>query len=397
MRTSSLPPVSFDGLDDSLLPRPTAAPAAATVTSYEPSHGLATPPVDEARLVRLAKAAETWERISRAHPTLAQRLPAYCTTPSAKLLFILASRELSKAAGPLTVSFGEADSIRRTASGTLELRSGARPTLRLGDQHGDLQRLLEGAQARAHRGEGPFDGIETSSVESLLGAAVHDFYSAPEFTGGGAAPSERGGRLFAYTTFEQVLVSDDPSQRGFECLASAAFHLYLSMGLIPPDLTRQELEHRYTELHGDPGVGTPRLGSEFTRSLRGGPATRPGERRFGASATADFANQLRATDWAKLTGASKGLYAVRSLPTIDDVVTNFETGGGAVHTTWSNGGHYFVLSGATRDGDSVMVDQDDSLHGSRALRSEKNPRPNRTSYDPWQHTRFWTLERLSSR
>lgn len=397
MRTSSLPPVSFDALDDSPAPLPSRSPRPTTVSAYEPSHGLGRASTDDERLHRLANAAESWERISRAHPALAQRIPPFCTTPSAKLLFVVASRELSTLAGPLTVSLGASDSIRRTSSGLLELRAAGQPTLRLGDQHGDLQRLLEGAQARARKGEGPFDAIETTSLERLLAEAVHDFYSSREFTGGGAAESRRGGRRFAYTTFEQVLVSDDPSQRGFECLASAAFHLYLAMGLIPSDLTRQELERRYTVIHGDPGTGTPRLGPEFTRSLRGGPATRPGERRFGASATADFANQLRATDWAKLTGASNGLYAVRSLPTIDDVIANFERGGGAVHTTWSNGGHYFVLSGATRERDSVVVDQDDSLHGSIALRSEQNPRPNRTSYDPWQHTRFWTLERLSSR
>jgi hypothetical protein len=395
MRTElsrTIVPIAADALDLSSGPMVARAPDETRVAPYEPPQHGGLAQVDDGRLLRLAQNAETWERLTLAHPGLASTVPPCCRTPTAKLLFVVTHRELSAVAGPLTLPLGPGESIRRTRAGFLELVAAA-GTTRLGDQHGDLQRLLDGAQQRATPGAGPFDLVDSAPLEALLASAVHDFYASPNFTGGGDAPSTRGGRRFAFTTFEQVLVSDDPSQRGFECLASAAFHLYLSMGLIPPDLTRQELERRYTQIHGDRAEGTPRLGPQFTRSLRGGPATRPGEERFGASATADFANQLRADDWAKLTGASRGHYSVRTLRTIDDVVANFERGGGAVHTTWSNGGHYFVLSGASREGGVVTVDQDDSLHGSRALRSPKNARPNATRYDDWEHGRFWTLDR----
>lgn len=346
----------------------------------------------DASFERAAKALETWEQLERAHPAVAAKVPGFCRTPEAKLLFVVADRELSKVTGPLSVTLGAHDSIRRNASGHLELRTQGREPLLLKDREGDFARLLEGAQRHAARGTGPYDAMPPT-VEALLAGAVRDFYSNPAFSGGGLASSERGGRAFRYATFEQVLVSSDPSQRGFECLASAAFHLYRSMGLVPPDGSRESLERRYTVIHGDDGSGGPRLGRAFTRSLRGGPPRAPGERRLDAQATAAFANELRETDWAKLTGAAKGRYAVRTLGSTDELEAHFARGGAGVRTTWADGGHYFVLSGARRENGVLTVDSDDSLRRASPPRTATTPRPHRTEYHPAWHTRFWTLAR----
>jgi hypothetical protein len=389
-RVDVLHPLHLERDDAPPSPRPVERPT--TVVPFRAAARLPAADTQDAALERDAVAAETWERLERAHPGLAAKVPDFCRTPTARLLFVVASRELSTLTGPLSVSLGPNDSIRRTASGGLELRGAGTSTLRLHDREGDFARLLLGAQRHASPGTGPFD-VTTSSVEALLSSAVRDFHANPALTGGGEAASARGGRAFRYTTFTQVLVSNDRTQRGFECLASAAFHLYLSMGLVPADATREELERRYTTIHPGHRSGGPRLGPEFTRSLRGGPARNPGERRLDADATAAFANQLRETDWAKLTGASSGRYSVRTLATLDRLVEHFENGGAGVRTTWADGGHYFVLSGARWESGALTVDQDDSLRESRAPRSDTNPRPNRVAYEPSMHTRFWTLER----
>lgn len=345
-----------------------------SIAAFERTSGL--PPVQD-------ETAEAWSRVERSHPNVASTVPESARTPAAKLLYVIAHRELSKQTGPLSVEVGGGDTVRRTASGSIELRVAGRAPVVLNDHHGDFAKLLTA---------GVFEALG-SGVEALLSTAVRAFYADPSFTGGGEAASERGGRAFRYSTFTQVLVSDNPAQRGLECLGSAAFHLWMSMGLIPPDLTREELERRYTEIHDGPAPVGVHLAAEFTRSLRGGPARNPGERRLDAAATVEFANRLRETDWAKLTGSAVGRYSVRALRSTDELVAHFENGGGGVRTTWADGGHYFVLTGARRENGVVTVDQDDSLWKTPAQRSASNPRPNVRRYDEATHTRFWTLER----
>jgi hypothetical protein len=383
-----------DGADDEFLPFP--VDEGNTVARFEHTSRWPPPAEAEASLKAMAQAAATWERLERAHPSLAEQIPAFCVSPTAKLMFVLASRKLSTLTGPVRVPLGPSDAVIRTSAGGIELQAAGVTVAKLGDAEGDFARLLLGAQKHAVAGNGPFDRTPTS-LEAFLSGAVFHFYSNPAFTGGGQALSQRGGQAFRYTTLEQVLVSDNPSQRGFECLASAAFHLYLSVGLVPPDASREELEHRYTVIHGGQVRDAPRLGPEWSRSLRGGPARNSSERRLDAEATAAFANQLRETDWAKLTGASTGRYAVRSIGTLDGLVQHFANGGAGVRTTWANGGHYFVLTGATWEQGGLTVDQDDSLRRSSAPRTPGNPRPHRVMYDPLQHTRFWTLARVGGR
>ncbi|MFZ5439019.1 MAG: hypothetical protein ACOZQL_03370 [Myxococcota bacterium] len=311
-------------------------------------------------------------------PELASRLPAELS-PRAQLLYLVTHRELSAGLAPLTVPVGEHDRVRLEPSGALVLNLRGEAPIRLHNRHDDLATLLEGAQAWELAG--------STDLGTLLDDAVHRFYARPTFDGGGAAANQRGGTAFTYATIVQVLVSEDPSQRGLECLASASVHLWKSMGLVPPGLSREEFEHRYTSIHGD--AGGVRLGPEFNRTLRGGRS----DVRLDAAATAAFANALREDDWAKLTGAAQGRYSVRALRDVEEVVAHFARGGGGVRTTWADGGHYFVLSGARVLNGEVHVNEDDSLRTTHAVRKREGSEPYLTPYDPAAHTRFWTLER----
>lgn len=314
------------------------------------------------------------ERVLRARPSLV--LPDRLSTPAAKLLYVVTHRELSRGLAPLSVRIGLNDHVRLQPNGGLSLSSPGRPTIELDNRHGDLAQLLEGAGV-----------YEASSIEALLHEAVHRFFVAGQFDGGGAAANERGERAFTFATIQQVLVSPNPSQPGLECLASAAVHLWKSAGLVPPGLSREAFEHRYTSIHGE--RGGVRLGPEFNKTLRGGRS----ETRLDAVATAAFANELRADDWAKLTGAAGGRYVVRTLPNIDAVVKHFEGGGSGVRSTWADGGHYFVLSGAQKLNGEIFVNEDDSLRFAPARRKSESDEPYRTPYDLRLHTRFWTLDR----
>lgn len=320
----------------------------------------------------------TLQHVLRSKPALADRLPGHLQSPSAKLLYVATHRELARGLS-FSVPIGSHDSIRLEPDGGLTLSSPGSRAVRLHNRHDDLARLLGGAQA--------YDALETTSLDTLLREAVHRFYVEGRFDGGGAAVSERGSRAFTFATIQQVLVSPDPSARGLECLASAAVHLWKSMGLVPPELTREEFEHRFTSIHGERG-GT-RLGPEFNKTLRGGRS----DVRLDAAATADFANALRADDWAKLTGASNGRYFVRALPNVEAVVKHFAQGGAGVRTTWADGGHYFVLSGAREIEGQLFVNEDDSLRGAPATRKNETDEPYRTPFDERYHTRFWTLDR----
>lgn len=112
-----------------------------------------------------------------------------------------------------------------------------------------------------------------------------------------------------------------------------------------------------------------------------------------SAATAAFANELRDSDWAKLTGASAGRYTVRSIKTTSELIEHFTAGGAGVRTSWRDNGHYFVLTGASYEKGELKVDQDDSLRSSWGPRSLDNPRPNQTPFNPMLHSQFWTLDR----
>lgn len=328
---------------------------------------------------RRTQAVQTLDRILAAKPSLVDALPAHLSSASAKLLYVATHRVFSKGL-TFSVPIGTHDSVRVQADGGLALTSPGSPTLRLHNQHDDLAQLLEGAQA--------WEGLEETTLEALLREALHRFQIAARFDGGGAAADERGGRAFTFATIQQVLVSPDPDQRGLECLASAAVHLWKSMGLVPPGLSREEFEHRFTSIHGDRGT-TVRLGPEFNKTLRGGRS----EVRLDANATAAFANALRADDWAKITGASNGMYSVRSLPSVEALVRHFEQGGAGVRASWADGGHYFVISGAWKVGGEVFVNEDDSLRRVPAKRKGEGDQPYTSRYDARYETRFWTLVR----
>lgn len=348
-------------------------PAAAPANFVEPFPAHAAAP-------RSAHALATLNRLLAARPSLAEALPDHLSSPSSRLLYLAAHRELSEGLGAFDVPVGAHDAIRRQRDGSLLLTSPGAKSITLNNRHDDLAQLLEGANA--------WEGLELATIDSLLEEGVHRFYGAAQFDGGGAAANERGGRAFTYATIQQVLVSPDPSQRGLECLGSAAVHLWKSMGLVPPGLTREEFERRFTSIHGDRG-GAARLGPEFNRTLRGGRS----EVRLDAAATAAFANALKADDWAKLTGAANGTYSVRTIPNTAALVAHFASGGAGVRTTWADGGHYFVLTGASELEGELFVNEDDSLRRAPAERKSESDEPYRTPFSEQYHTRFWTLER----
>lgn len=358
--------------------------AVTAAREVEPAAPPPPPPLPNNEVVRASAAertpeAATLEHLLATHPALATALPGKLESPRAKLLYLATQPALARQLAPLTVKIGEADGLRVARDGQLTLLESGAPTVRLNNRSGDLSRLLEGAQS--------WELANTVDLQTLLAASVDEYYRDPAFDGGGAAQSQRGGTAFTYANVVQVLVTADPSQRGLECLASASVHLWKSLGLVPPELSREAFEHRYTSIHGE--VGGVRLGPEFNRTLRGGRS----ETRLDAAATAAFAQALKEDDWAKLTGASAGRYTVRALDSVDAVVAHFARGGAGVRSTWADGGHYFVLSGARVVNGEVLVNEDDSLNTQPKRRTAEGQQPYRTRYDPSSHTRFWTVER----
>lgn len=328
------------------------------------------------------------QRVLAQRPQLAKAFPPGCKTAPGKLAYLIAHKELTKDIPvPLSVRFGAGGALSQSANGGLELTGGpGTQAMRLNDQHGDLARLLDGAQ---QRGEPSFDNVSSTSRDTFLQRAISAYSSDPRFDSGAVPENTRGENTFFYSRVDQVLVTDDTTQRGFECVAAADFNMYKSMGLVPPDLNRQEVEHRYTSIHGDAKGATVRVGQEFNSALRGIPSSKP----FTSAEVVKFANALRADDWAKLSGASSGTYQYKALPTIGAVVSHFAEGGGAVHASWADRGHHFVISQArpVADGD-VQVSQDDSLF-TKQPRALNNQWPNRNTYDPSIHSAFWTMVR----
>lgn len=384
MRITSVLPSSFvASLETEIAPRvrhgASADGAKPRATPYAASE-------DQLRAIRrMSDSAATLARVLTTRPELNHQLPAGNDT--ARLLQLIGDKELSRGLAPLSVAIGANDSIRRNADGTLTLSSPPHAPMVLNDRHGDLARLLSSA--------GPLlETLHETTLETFLSEAVHAHYTRESslpglpprvgtFDGGATATNERNGDAFSYATIQQVLASDDPSQRGIECLASAAVHLWKSMGLIPPELDRREFEDRYTSIHG--GRGGLRLGREFDKSLRGFPSSNPADRRVDATATAEFANHLRADDWAKLTGAARGRYFVRALADTDALLEHFARGGAGVRTSWDDNGHYFVISGARVEHGQLLLNVDDSLR--------RAPVKSVVEYAPTLHTRFWTIER----
>lgn len=334
----------------------------------------------------------TFRQMTAVCPELESAIPPGCSTPASKALYVMSHHLLAKQlkGAPMTLALGKGGSVSLLATGALELRLGpGGAVLRLNNRHDDLGRLLDGAAKQSPEQPSPYVAASKIGLEATLSTAVAKYYANPSFDGGAEPKNTRGQNTFAYATMQQVLVSDDPTQRGLECLGSADFHLYKSMGLIPPELSREEVERRYTSIHGASTHPTPRLGPEFDLALRGIPSAKG----FGPRDATEFANALRADDWAKLTLASHGTYAYQSLPSIGAVAAHLGRGGSAVHAAWADGGHHFVLSGASALSGHMSVNQDDSLRSEPPRRPANGEWPNRVAYDPSEHTRFWAIVR----
>jgi hypothetical protein len=85
---------------------------------------------------------------------------------------------------------------------------------------------------------------------------------------------------------------------GLECAAATAMHLYKSLGLVRPDMTRLELEETYTKLHRKVSQRNGVIPARYNNALRGMDGFPINSQTY-----ADWANILKESDWAKLTGA----------------------------------------------------------------------------------------------
>ncbi len=339
------------------------------------------------------------QALSRLRPSLAAQIPEACTTASSKVLYLMTHRALAhevKGLG-LKVSLAGGGSIALTRTGGLDIKGApGQPSARLNNLHEDLANMLD-AQLRHHPTSEPlYVKAARLTVEQFLNEAIHAHSYDPTFDGSGRPENRYGFNTFSFATIQQVLASSDSQQRGLECLAAAHVHLYKSMGLVPPELTREQFEHRYTSIHGDTSPSTPRIPAVFNKALRGIPSAA----KFTPIEAVKFANELRNDDWAQLTGASKGRYRYKSFASIGEVISHFQGCGGAVHAGWKNGGHHFVLTDGYAKNGKVIVNQDDSLRGdSTPIRDWANTKahwPHATEYDPDTHAFFWAIVRSSS-
>jgi hypothetical protein len=81
------------------------------------------------------------------------------------------------------------------------------------------------------------------------------------------------------------------------------------------------------------------------------------------------------------------------IPDTEALVAHFAEGGAGVRTSWADGGHYFVLTGASQIEGELFVNEDDSLRHAAARRKGEGDEPYRTPFNESYHTRFWTLDR----
>lgn len=88
------------------------------------------------------------------------------------------------------------------------------------------------------------------------------------------------------------------SVRGMECQGSALTHQMKSLGIIRPDLNREEFEERHTNLHptGDKKQGNTKIPTKYNSGLR---FRKPV---FTQDEILEIAGILKNSDWGKLTG-----------------------------------------------------------------------------------------------
>lgn len=130
---------------------------------------------------------------------------------------------------------------------------------------------------------------------------------------------------------------------GLECEASTALYELKTLGVIAPDVTREEFELRYTHLYD--GISLPeQLEQDRDYSAIKLPTTDNHKLRYGGHGAADpanrsrWANLLRDTDWAKLTGASMYDYSVDAV-TIKEAREHLAAG----TPVYKQGEHHSVL------------------------------------------------------
>ncbi len=240
----------------------------------------------------------------------------------------------------------------------------------------DLKKLVDGATSNGNF-ESLGDIDRGGSLKDFLEKNVNTYYSGFAGQGGSeGAKNQIGQGDFNYA--QTIQYKSEKKQwedmhgegtfkpkKGWECRGSAAINMYKSLGLVSPEITREEFERRYSNLHDnatDPDYQMPRGYSEALRyasKQKGLPAMTP-------EAFAKIANGLVESDWAKLTGMGNKHFIPRNV-TVDTLNSTINVQHRPVHATLreSNGtiGHWVT---ATRyDQPSKQLGSDDPWYQNR--------------------------------
>lgn len=234
-----------------------------------------------------------------------------------------------------TVLFAGGESIRVRPDGTLlaavHTDAGTPLTLTLDNRkhacssgsYSDLSLLFRGAVAGGLDLAGMLQ--KHVSLTGLLKTAVFHYYRQFSGTNGSGSPaggnplaSNRFGSFrFRYGRLQQadtISPADAPDYAvlsaggkrtvmGMECLAISFFQMCKALGLVPGELTVFSLAKRFTDIYG-PGSDS--------RRIRGNVPALRGFASFSLDLALSWANALRQTDWAKLTGCSEKRLVVQA-------------------------------------------------------------------------------------
>ncbi len=191
----------------------------------------------------------------------------------------------------------------------------------------DIKHLLEKSNENNLFCKLDFCLDKNESLESFLEFNLKNYYSNFKSLGG----NKNAKNLFSYGQFYYQLINqvqsenyaikaveiwkktknkkelpekakkywDENSVRGLECHAASLIHQLKSLGLIRPDLNREEVEERYTELHFLKEKDEAKIPKKLNHVLR--------FRKFSFSEKdiLEITKILQNTDWAILTGMNQ--------------------------------------------------------------------------------------------
>jgi len=214
--------------------------------------------------------------------------------------------------------------------------------------------------------------IVVSSLDKFLNHAIEKYYSnykqntniikpGYRFEGGNnRATNKRGSGTFKYIIIEQQ-ATDGTNKWGFNCVACSVFMIYSSLGLIRPDLSRVEIQRRYSHLAANRSEWLSKQYKptdvelfnhevSFTICLEGwkGPNT---PKYFSEKANILSGDKKKGSDWAKLSGMNDIKFIPLPFHNLSDIKSHLSTFTCRWHDT--SEGHYLALAGketmATRE------------------------------------------------